>query len=180
MIQKMNNDTKKIIAKEIIYFFSAIIFIIIFWSIIEVRNIYAEKNIENISSKILTFQLEINRNEKRKSFLLEPEKKKILLIGLTELAKNGSTDEEMRSYLNDFENKFSTEKINHIEKLKLLKEKQNNLSTELNTSKNNYLTPNEKKSNILIFTLILFSILYPFRLIFRLLKWSFTTIKTKS
>lgn len=173
----MNITSKKIIAKEIIYFFSVIALLLIFWLIIEIRNFYSEKKIKTISNEISNIQLQIDKYEKKTNFYLKPEKDKILMNGLIELDKNGSSDDEMRAYMSDFENKFSSEKIKHIEKTKLLKEKQNNLSTELNTSKNNYLEPDEKKSNILIFALILFSVLYPFRLIYRLLKWSIKTIK---
>jgi len=175
----MNIGTKKILAKEIIYFFSVITLIVIFWSIIEIRNSYTEKKIETISDKILTLQLQINRNDQKRDFLLEPDKKKILFNGLTELHNNGSSVEEMENYIADFESKFSIEKIKLVKKTQLIKNKKNILTTELTASKNNYLDQNEKKSNILILSLILFSILYPIRLIYKILKWSFLTIQTK-
>jgi hypothetical protein len=175
--QKMSIDTKKIIAKEIIYLFSAIILVLIFWSIIEIRNTYTEKKIENISKQILILQFQINRNKQKKEFILSPDKEKLLLKNLTELAEKNASDNDMRTYMIDFENKFSSEKIKFNQKTKIIKNKKNDLIQKQNIFKKKYLNQNEKKTNLLIFSIVLFSLLYPIRIIIILLKWSFKILK---
>ena len=91
---------------------------------------------------------------------------------------NGSSDDEMNRYIDDFERLNSIEKINLIKKTKILQKEKSILTDKLNYWKKYDLNENEKKSNILNFTAILFSLLYPIRLIYRLLKWAFLTIKT--
>lgn len=173
----MSIDTKKIIAKEIIYLFSAIILVLIFWSIIEIRNTYTEKKIENISKQILILQFQINRNKQKKEFILSPDKEKLLLKNLTELAEKNASDNDMRTYMIDFENKFSSEKIKFNQKTKIIKNKKNDLIQKQNIFKKKYLNQNEKKTNLLIFSIVLFSLLYPIRIIIILLKWSFKILK---
>ena len=47
-MKKYNESlNKKIIAKEIIYFFATITLILIFWSFIEIRNYYSKKKGQN-------------------------------------------------------------------------------------------------------------------------------------
>lgn len=175
----MNITSKKIIAKEIIYFFSVIALLLIFWLVIEIRNFYSEKKIKTISYEISNIQLQIDKNEKKTNFYLKPEKEKILINGLLELDKNGSSDDEMRAYVSDFKSKFSEEKIELIKKTKILEKKKNILSNDLYSSQKYFLNNEEKKHNLLILSAILFSILYPIRLVFKLIKWSLLTLKKK-
>jgi hypothetical protein len=175
----MKTISKKTIAKEIIYFFSLVVIVLIFWAILLIRNYYSEKKINTIANEISIIQIQIDKNKNKKDFLLEPNKKKILFDGLNEMHSYGSSDEDMNRYIDDFESLFSLEKINLIKKTKILQKKKNILISKLNYSKKYFLNENEKKSNILNFTSILFSLLYPIRLIYRLLKWSFLTIQTK-
>jgi hypothetical protein len=175
----MNITSKKIIAKEIIYFFSVITLLLIFWSIIEIRNFYSEKKIKTISYKIENIQLQIDKNEKKTDFLLKPEKEEILINGMIELLKNGSAKEETKAYVNDFYNKFSEEKIELNKKTKTLQNKKNILSSDLKSLQKYFLNNNEKKYTLLLFSVILFSILYPIRLVFKLIKWSLLIMRYK-
>ncbi|MFV8327621.1 hypothetical protein [Flavobacterium sp. ZS1P14] len=175
----MKTISKKTIAKEIIYFFSLVVIVLIFWAIILIRNFYSGKNINTIANEISVIQLQIDKNKNINDFFLEPDKKKILFDGLSEMHNNGSSDDEIHRYIDDFESLFSLEKINLIKKTKIFQKKKSILLDKLNYSKKYFLNENEKKSNILIFSAILFGLLYPIRLIYRLLKWSFLTIQTK-
>ena len=174
----MKTTSKKIIAKEIIYFFATITLILIFWSLIEIRNYYSEKNVKTISHEISAIQLEIDKNEKYDYF--KPERWKILINDLTELAKNGSSDAEMKSYCYDFKKKFSKEKNQQlIKKTKILILKKKILQNNLMSFENYFIKTEEKKNNILLFSILLFSIVYPFRLIYKLISWSLLTLKKK-
>ena len=178
-MKKYNESlNKKIIAKEIIYFFATITLILIFWSFIEIRNYYSKKKVKTISHEISVIQLEIDKNEKNNYF--KPETWKILITELTELAKNGSSDVEMKSYCLDFDKKFSKEKDQLIKKTKILKVDQEKLSSKINIYENYILKNLEKKNSLLIFSTILLSILYPIRLVFILIRWSLLTIKKNS
>jgi len=175
----MNITSKKIIAKEIIYFFSVIALLLFFWLIIEIRNFYSEEKIKTISYEISIIQLQIDKNQKKTNFYLKPEKMKILINGLIELDKNGSSDDEMRAYVSDFKSKFSEEKIELLKKTKILEKKKNILSNKLYSSQKYFLSNEEKNRNLLILSAILFSLLYPIRLVFKLIKWSLLTLKKK-
>lgn len=55
--------TKKRIAKEIIYFFSVIAFLLLVWSVIEIRNFYLKNKIDNFSQQILNLNIQIDSIE---------------------------------------------------------------------------------------------------------------------
>lgn len=60
----MNTKTKKTIAKEIIYFFSAITLLLVFWVGIEIRNFYLRNKIKNFSNEISDLKVQIDSVEK--------------------------------------------------------------------------------------------------------------------
>jgi hypothetical protein len=60
----MNSKTKKTIAKEIIYFFSVISFLLLAWAGIELRNSFLRNKMDNFSNQISVLKIQIDSIEK--------------------------------------------------------------------------------------------------------------------
>lgn len=201
----MKTKIKKTIAKEIIYFFSIISLLLIVFIGIEIRNSFLNNEINNFSKAISTLNIKINSIQKRK---LEKENTKpkfdeygILFKNtdyfnvidntmqlkkadeekldniMQEMQNNNESDENKKIVANDFLDKYGIKKISNsylifeelkknkketIEKIKIIENK------VLNT-----------KDTIIYLLFLLFGLLYPVRLIYKLLKWAFVIIQTK-
>ena len=89
---------------------------------------------------------------------------------------------EKKEFYNSIIREFNLEKVsisNDLKKLEILYKSEKTATKNLLKYKNNYLNVSEIKNNMLYCFIILFGILYPVRLIYKLLKWSFLTIKKK-
>lgn len=60
----MNTKTKKIIAKEIIYFFSIVSFLLLVWAGIEIRNSFLRNKMDNFSNEISDLNIQIDSIER--------------------------------------------------------------------------------------------------------------------
>lgn len=182
----MNLKTKKIIAKEIVYFFSVIAILLMTWMVLELRNSYLLNKIDNNSKEFL--------------FFVKSDLKKILrdFVATSNSGKYGTETEllskfpELKIYniqiLRDFvatsnSGIYKSEKEVYSKFPEFFDEKSqieyNYLNKELSFDKGKLLKNSKLKNNFWIIVLILFSLLYPIRLIYNLLKWSLLTIKSK-
>ena len=179
----MNLKTKKIIAKEIIFFFSIIALLIMTWGILELRNSYLLNKINN-NSKAFSYSINSNLKKTLRDFVATSNNQKYeteteLLSKFPELkiyniqilrdfvatSNSGKykSENELYSKFPEFFNKKSKTEYNIINK-------------ELNDSKSKLLNKSKFKNILCIMSLIFFSLLYPIRLIFFLLKWAFKTL----
>ena len=220
----MNIKIKKIIAKEIIFFFSIILLLILIWSGIKIWNSYINNEIDNSSKEITALKKDL-KTIKNIRFLNKNEKIKFN-AGLDELNEYKASEKDKISFMTDFIAKFSKKEISEInendldeifyltpnksyvsesllkiaynDRFNSLKQdktissidiksiidfnklrKIDNLNQKIKNLNNKQQKDSEIKILIINFSIILFCLVYPIRLIYILLKWSFLTIKTK-
>lgn len=204
----MNTKTQKTFAREIIYFFSVVVVVLIFWAGIEIRNYFLKNEINYFSENILELNIKIDSIQKTlpekiktfKEFAQSIKKKypEYKDIDDYELAmKVVEKYPEYKDQVNFSEGKpnpFSSETA-HIKDLglnteesnindgwkqtEIFKKEKDELEQKVFESKNKLLLKNETTDIIVWSSALLFSILYPIRLIFLLLKWAFKTVKQK-
>jgi hypothetical protein len=204
----MNTKTKKTIAKEIIYFFSAITILLLVFFGIEIRNSFLNNKKNDYSKEISFLKIKIDSIEKK---LLEEENKRFrydeygIIIKnvdyynisadtmqlkktdkeeldniLLNMQKGNENDENIKGVINYYIQKYGIKKSLKpnitFEKLKKNKAETNQ---KIKVIENKIININEEKNIMIYLSLFFFGLLYPIRLIYKLLKWSFLTIQTK-
>jgi hypothetical protein len=172
----MNLRTKKSIAREIIYFFSGILILFIFWGFIEIQNNYFQNKVITQKKEINQIQAQIKKLEKKP--LLNPDKLKILNDNAKEMYELGSSKEEILAMKDDFFKLFGNKKT-LSEQIKL----KTNEKLKTDNVKKTYLkilNRDEIFHNIKLLAIILFMLLYPARIIFISVKWAIKILKIKN
>jgi hypothetical protein len=172
----MNLRTKKSIAREIIYFFSGILILLIFWGFIEIQNNYFQNKVISQRKEINQIQAQIKKLEKKP--LLNPDKLKILNDNAKEMYELGSSKEEILAMKDDFFKLFGNKKT-LSEQIKL----KTNEKLKTDNVKKTYLkilNRDEIFHNIKLLAIILFILLYPARIIFISVKWAIKILKIKN
>jgi hypothetical protein len=174
----MNNSTcsknkmnwKKILAKEIIYFFSIAIVALIVFSIVEIRNHYLEIRSNEIK---ITQSINERKIDSLNKLILSKERKKQLIAALTKMINQGASDEDKKQYNIDyilrFGDKKKLEEINHVAK------EQSKIKVEYLKAQNDFIR-NDNQGVAAITVWILFILIYPVRLFFMLIIWSIRTV----
>lgn len=165
---QMNLKTKKNIAKETIYFFSTIAILLAVWTGIEIRNFYLNTKIDDLNKEVLILK---NKIETKQNKIIESEIKNAPVVdefGIPVKFKAPSdgktlTDKEKLILIN--QDKFDLDK---------LKKEEKKMNQHLYYSKNKLIS----KQIVIWCAYIFFGLLYPIRYVFKLLKWSFKTIKS--
>lgn len=163
----MNITTKKTIAKEIIYFFAATTLFFVLWVGIVINNKIQENKINSFKSEVLGFQSQIDKNNK----LLDRKLTKLDEYGIPIKFIPPSDGVIKKNSKNLSEEDLTSNKIQQLEKLKAIS------NQKLLEVKNKHLNENQIKDILFYSFIIIFGLLYPLRLIFILLKWSFRTLK---
>lgn len=204
----MNTETKKTIAKEIIYFFSVVAMLLIVFLGIEIRNSFLNNKKNNFYKEISVLKIKIDsikkklpkKVDKKPKFdeygiliknvdyfnisdntiqLKKTDREKLDNIML-KMNNNNESDENKKIVVNDFIQKYGTKKSLKLNKAFEEFEKiKTETSQKLQITENKIVNVNETKNIVFWCTLVLFVLLYPFRIIFNLLKWSFKIIKSK-
>lgn len=168
----MNLITKKRIAKEILYFFTGIIILLIFWVFIEIQNSYYQNKVITYNKEITKLQIQI------KEFAIKPVLQPDKLNKLNENAKimseSGSSEEDIIAMKDAFVKRFGR-KYTLSEEIKFDNLKKN-LQLETNKLNEAYLKF-LSRDDILFLSIILFVLIYPIRIIFILVKWAIKTLK---
>lgn len=107
----MKLRTKKVIAKEILYFFIGIVIIILFWSSIKIRNYYYENKVISSNTKISDLQSTIYKLENLNDLLIIPSKRNVFNNNIEILKRNNSTEQEIILMTKEFKDKFSIESV---------------------------------------------------------------------
>lgn len=233
----MTSETKKTLAKEIIYFFSAITLLLLIWAGIEIRNKVYENKINSFKKEISEFQLQIKIFDKKLSEmvikfdeygipvkLIPPLDGKVvseknidqpnILLNNVYIAfinggyKGNKSDfillikenpealndayklslnlgfkkgikEFYSSIISEFKNEQTLTKT-YQKKIEILNKSKNSTNKNFINYKQKYLSCSEIKNNLFYCFIILFGFLYPVRLIYKLLKWSFLTLEMKN
>lgn len=175
----MNTINKKIIAKEILYFFSAIVMILIFWVFIKVQNNYYENKVVFYNKQITELQIQIKELVNKP--LLQKDKLKKLNENAKIMSDAGSSEYEVLAmkdaFIKRFGNKYTlTEKIK-LDKLKKSEKLKNN---ELKKTYLKILNRDEVFHHSKILSFTLFVLLYPVRITFVLVKWAIKILKSPS
>ena len=204
----MNTITKKNIAKEIIYFFSIVALLLLVFVGIEIRNSFLNNKINNFSKAISVMEIKIDSIQKTNSEkvnkkpkfdeygiliknadyynilndtmqLKKTDKEKLDNI-IMEMQNNNESDENKKFVVNDFVKKYGIKKLLKSNKVfEELKKNKTETNQKIKVIENKILNINETKNIIICLSLLSFGLLYPIRLIYKLLKWSFLTIQTK-
>lgn len=204
----MNIETKKTIAKEIIYFFSVIAMLLIIFLGIEIRNTFLNNKKNNFSKEISILKVKIDSIEKKlpkevnkkpkfdeygiliknvdyfnilgnTMHLKKTDREKLDNIML-KMINNNESDENKKLVVNDFIQKYGIKKTLKLNKaLEKLEKTKTETSQKLQITENKIVNINETKNIVFWCTIVFFVLLYPFRFIFNLLKWSFKIIKNK-
>lgn len=107
----MNLRTKKVIAKEILYFFIGIVIIVLFWSSIKGRNYYFQNKVNSSNTKISDLQSKLDKLEFQNDLLIIPSKRNVFNKNIEILKRNNSTEEEIILMTKEFKDKFSIESV---------------------------------------------------------------------
>lgn len=232
----MTSETKKSLAKEIIYFFSVITLLLLIWAGIEIRNKVYENKINSLKKEISEFQLQIKTFEKKlfemvikfdeygipvkfippldgkvvsEKNIEHPNQllNNVYLTFINEGYKGSKSDfislikenqealndayklsinlgfkkgvkEFYSSILREFKNE-QTITTAYQKKIETLNKSKNSANKNLSNYKQKHLSYREIKNNMLCCFTILFGLLYPVRLVYKLLKWAFLTLKKK-
>lgn len=169
----MNDKNKRRLAKEILYFFLATLCILLLWGFLETKNYFTNNTIRKLTTEAssLTFQID----SLDKVIVLDEYRRKQNDSNIAELLDKGATEGQVREYVYDFKKKFGNKEIFQKEE-QLKRNKTLALQNLVNTE--NKVIDNNEKRNILIWGLIIvFGILYPLRLVYSTLMWSFRTLK---
>ena len=175
----MNLRTKKSIAKEVLYFFAGVIILLIFWAFLEIQNNYFQNKIINYKKEITQLQSQIKKFETKT--LLQPDKLKKLNENALKMSKAGYSEEDILTMKDDFLKLFG-KKHTLKEQIKLDKLKNSEI-TKTNQLKKSYLkilSKDDVSHNLKFFSIILFVLLYPIRIIYILVKWAIKTLKIKN
>lgn len=169
----MNLRTKKIIAKEILYFFIGIIMILIFWTIMEIQNSYYR-------NEVISYNQEIVRLQTLRKPLLNADKLKKLNENAKKMSESGSSKEDILAMKDAFVKRFGI-KYNFNQKIKLekLKKEEKVITNELNKTSLKILNRYEISYKLGSLSIIFFVLLYPIRFVFILVRWAIKTIKIK-
>ena len=99
---------KKIIAREIIIFFSIVVLLIIVFIGLELKNYYLKNEIKQQENELSTLETGINEIEKLNEF-----NEQTLIIELTKYAEQGATDDEMRVFRDKYYSKIKPWNLNY-------------------------------------------------------------------
>lgn len=171
----MNLRTKRSIAKEIIYFFTGVIILLIFWGFIAIQNNYYQNKVITCKKEIAKIQTQINLT------ILQPDKLKKLFANVKIMNESGSSNEDIVAMMNAFEKRFG-KKITLSERIKLEKLRKNgkleaNILEEISSK---ILNEEDIFNNIKILSILIFVLLYPIRFIIILVIWSIKILKIKN
>lgn len=170
----MEIQKKKIIAKEIIYFVTLVVCVIITWTIVEMRNTQLHKKQEQIGNEIIICQIQLDSLKEK---TLPPERMKQLVDNLTKMFEQGASDEDGRSYTKDFRDKFEEKAV--LDEMSMIKEDKINLEKQRQEVNASFINNTTSDGFTKWFAIILLTILYPMRFIYRIVRWSFRTLKQK-
>jgi hypothetical protein len=162
---------KKIIAKEIIYFFSIVILTFIIYSIVEVKNYYSE----NKSKKLYLAQISnAKKIDSLNGIILQKYRERQLIFNLTEFFEQGGSDEDGIKYSRDFKKMFGDKK--KFKQIDDISKEQAQIKSESTEIQNNYVSNDINgftSKSVLLFLVLL----YPIRFSVILICWSIRTIK---
>ena len=175
----MNLRTKKIIAKEIIYLFSGIIILLMIWVIMEIQNVYYQNKVNTYKNEIT--QLQIQMKESVIKPILQPDKLKKLNDNAKIMFESGSSEEDILAMKDAFLKRFGRKHtLNEKIKLDKLKNSEITKNNELKKTYLKILNKDDVSHNIKFFSIIIFVLLYPIRIIYILVKWAIKTLKIKN
>lgn len=162
---------KKIIAKEIIYFFSIVILTLAIYSFVEARNYY-------LTSKSKELNLVQISNEKKidslNKLILPKDRKGQLIFNLTKLFEQGASDKDGMKYSKDFKVMFGDKKI--FKQIDHISKQQVRIKNELTEIRNSYV-PNDMNGFTFKCAFLFLILIYPIRFSFISIRWSIRTIK---
>ena len=175
----MNLRTKKSIAKEILYFFAGVIILLIFWAFLEIQNNYFQNNIINYKKEITQLQSQIKKFET--TTLLQPDKLKIFNKNALKMSEAGYSEEVILTMKDDFLKLFGR-KCTLKEQIKLDKLKNSEITktNQLKKTSLKILSKDDISKEIKFFSIALFVLLYPMRIVYILVKWAIKTLKIKN
>ena len=169
----MKEQNKRRLAKEILYCFFATLCTLLLWGFLETKNYFTNNNIRKLTTETsrLTFQID----SLDKVIVLDENRRTQVDSNIISLLDKGATEDDVRRYVYDFKKKFGNKEV--FDKEEQLKSKRTLVLQNLVDTQNKLIHNNEKR-NILIWALIiLFGILYPLRIVYNVLMWSFRTLK---
>ena len=158
---------------EILYFFFGTLCTLLLWSFIVTKNHFTNNNIKKLTSKVASLTSQIDSLDK--VVVLDENRRKQVDSNIISMLDKGATEDDVRKYVYDFKMKFGNKEI--FEKGEQLKRSRTLALQNIDNYRNKLIDNNEKR-NILVWGLIiLFGILYPLRLAYYTLLWSFKTLK---
>lgn len=171
----MNIQKKKILAKEIVYLFSLILCVLIFWTIVEMRNSHIHKRQEVFKSEFANSQ---SRLDSLKEKTMSPERMKQMEDNLIAMFERGASDDDGRRYMKEFEDKYEDKDV--IDTISNLKQNLSVIEQKQQENSSRLLNNNHSDGVTKWFGFILLTILYPIRFIYLLLRWSIRILRQKT
>lgn len=172
----MNLRTKKSIAKEVLYLFSGVILLLIFWLYLEIKNNYHNNKVVTYKEEINQLQSQIKKFESKP--LLNPDKLKKLNENAKIMSESGSSKVDILAMKDDFIKKFGNQ--NTLSEQVKLKTNEVIINDKIKKANLKMLNGEEIYHNIKLLSIVLFILLYPVRIIFISVKWAIKILKIKN
>ena len=172
----MNLRTKKSIAKEVLYLFSGVILLLIFWLYLEIKNNYHNNKVVTYKEEINQLQSQIKKFESKP--LLNPDKLKKLNENAKIMSESGSSKDDILAMKDDFIKKFGNQ--NTLSEQVKLKTNEVIINDKIKKANLKMLNGEEIYHNIKLLSIVLFILLYPVRIIFISVKWAIKILKIKN
>lgn len=172
----MNLRTKKSIAKEVLYLFSGVILLLIFWLYLEIKNNYHNNKVVTYKEEITQLQSQIKKVESKP--LLNPDKLKKLNENAKIMSESGSSKDDILAMKDDFIKKFGNQ--NTLSEQVKLKTNEVIVNDKIKKANLKMLNREEIYHNIKLLSIVLFILLYPVRIIFISVKWAIKILKIKN
>ena len=172
----MNLRTKKSIAKEVLYLFSGVILLLIFWLYLEIKNNYHNNKVVTYKEEINQLQSQIKKFESKP--LLNPDKLKKLNENAKIMSESGSSKVDILAMKDDFIKKFGNQ--NTLSEQVKLKTNEVIVNDKIKKANLKMLNREEIYHNIKLLSIVLFILLYPVRIIFISVKWAIKILKIKN
>lgn len=172
----MNLRTKKSIAKEVLYLFSGVILLLIFWLYLEIKNNYHNNKVVTYKEEITQLQSQIKKFESKP--LLNPDKLKKLNENAKIMSESGSSKDDILAMKDDFIKKFGNQ--NTLSEQVKLKTNEVIINDKIKKANLKMLNREEIYHNIKLLSIVLFILLYPVRIIFISVKWAIKILKIKN
>ena len=172
----MNLRTKKSIAKEVLYLFSGVILLLIFWLYLEIKNNYHNNKVVTYKEEITQLQSQIKKVESKP--LLNPDKLKKLNENAKIMSESGSSKDDILAMKDDFIKKFGNQ--NTLSEQVKLKTNEVIVNDKIKKANLKMLNREEIYHNIKLLSIVLFILLYPVRIIFISVKWAIKILKIEN